>query len=188
MFIANVDIDKKEYIKCNRYYLRRYFGVKEIILILLLFGGGIALFFVFKQIFMLIMSGITLFLVALLVSIFVGLGSKQYKQEIEDRKTKQWTLMFEETGYSIETHENEGKDSYKEIREYDNVDRIAILNDIIYLYTSPATMYYIKRDSLKEGEFDKLVEFMHLKFHPMKFKMKQKRVSQFPHTFMGPKQ
>lgn len=189
MFVVNVEINKADYVKCNQYYLRRYFGVKEIILLCLLFAGGIALFFAFQQIFMLIMSGITLFLTVLLVVIFVALGKKQYKQEFVDRNTKLWTFTFSETEYSIETHENDGKDAYKEIREYDQVDRIAILEDkgIIYFYTSPATMYYIKKDNLPDGEFDKLISFMREKFNPMKFRMRQKKISQYPRNILGPK-
>ncbi|HQC54483.1 MAG TPA: hypothetical protein PKX91_02015 [Clostridia bacterium] len=135
------------------------------------------------------MSGITLFLTGLLVVIFIVLGQKQYKQEFEARKTKLWTFTFSETDYSIETHENEGKDAYKEIREYEQVDRIAILEEkgIIYFYTSPATMYYIKKENLPDGEFGKLVEFMREKFNPMKFRMRQKRTSQYPRNILGPK-
>lgn len=187
MYIAEVEINKEDYLACNRYYLKRYFGVKEIILLIILFIAGIALYFVFEQIFMLIMSGVTLLLVLAVVILYLYTGKKQYAEEFVARETHKWTITFEEDRYIIETHEKNGEESFSEIRDYTQVDRIAIRKDIVFIYTSPATIYFFKRESVQNNAYEDLVVFIKEKFHPMKFRMKQKRSLQFPINPLGPK-
>lgn len=187
MFVAEVDINKNDYLLCNRYYLRRYFGVKELILLGILFVAGIVLYFVFQQIFMLIMSGITLLLTLAVVLLYLYTGKRQYKEEFLARDTRKWTISFDESEYAIETHEKNGEESFTEVRDYTQVDRIAIRKDRIFLYTSPATIYYIKRENMTSGNYEDLIIFIKEKFHPMKFKMKQKKSMQFPYNPLGPK-
>jgi hypothetical protein len=187
MYVAEVEINKEDYLACNRYYLKRYFGVKEIILLAILFVAGIVLYFVFEQIFMIIMSGVTLILTLAVVLLYLYTGRRQYLEEFVARSTHKWTITFDDDQYAIETHEKNGEQAFTEVRDYTQVDRIAIVKNAIYIYTSPATIYYLKKESMKIGEYEDLLIFIKEKFHPMKFKMKQKRSSQFPINPLGPK-
>ena len=63
-FKATVKINEKDYMACSRYYLSKYVGVKELVLVLALIIGAFVMYFAFDQIIVAILAVVTLLLMA----------------------------------------------------------------------------------------------------------------------------
>lgn len=175
MFKVEVDINKSDYMKTNRHYLKKYLGVKEYVLLGLLIALGIALYILTEQLFIIILTAVTIFLLAIFLLIFNISGSKLYKAEYVNRKIGKLNFSFEEDYFEIEVFEEAIGEEYTEKYIYPNIEKAAILKDRIYIYLGAATMYYIKADSFTEGNFVEFCDFMKKKLQPHKFKMKNAR-------------
>lgn len=163
----------------NFYYLRKYVGAKEFILLALLFFIGILLFVWLNNVLMLIMSVVTLLLIGGTLGFYYATVLKGYREEYLKRGVSKWVLKFDEEGVEIEVHEGGGDRVYREKRLYREIDRIALLKDRVYLFAATTMMYYVRPEHLVEGNFVELCEFLKEKVPPVKFKMKQKRPRQF---------
>lgn len=182
-FKATVKINEKDYMACARYYLRKYVGIKELVLVIALIVGAFVMYFAFNQVVVAILAGITLLLMAGAVVVYLVVSKKNYKEEFQKRNTKTWDFVFYEDGFDITVNENGGEDAYVEKRSYDQVEKVALLKDRVYVYAGAASTYYIKYDSMTEGNFIEFCEFAKNKIDPYKFKMKEKRRKnkQFPY-------
>ena len=78
-----IDADKDEYFKCSMYYMRRYFGLREIILLAILLGLGLALFFVLNNLFVLILFAVSVVIILIALTLFIvtarGIQARRYK-------------------------------------------------------------------------------------------------------------
>ncbi len=182
-FRATVKITEKDYMACATYYLRKYVGIKELILVIALIVGAFVMYFAFNQLIVAIVAVITLLLMAGAVVVYLFVSKKNYKEEYEKRRTTTWDFAFNEDGFDITVNENGGEDGYIEKRSYDQVEKVALKKDRVYIYAGAASMYYIKYDSMTEGTFIEFCEFAKNKIDPYKFKMKDKRRKdkQFPY-------
>lgn len=180
MFKTQIKINKKDYLKCNLYYLKKYIGIKEIILSVFLFIAGAVLCFLFKNLFILIMCGVTLVLMGGALLFYIGTSNAGYKMEFEKRGATKWEISFDTEGFTVDTYERGGEDMFTEKRLFSQVDRIAILKDRVYIFANSAVMYYIKYNDFTEGNFIEFCEYIKTVADPSKFKMKAKR-KQFPY-------
>lgn len=173
MFRVNLKIDKKDFMSCNIYYLRKYFGVKEIVLISLLLIAGIVLNIYFGNSLMMIAAAVAFFLIGGSMVFYLVTSQQTFKFEFVRRGTTHQEIIFLDDKFEITTFEREK--TYKDMFYYNKIDRIAIKNDVVYIYATTALNYYIKRDSFSEGKFDEFCIFIREKVNPMVFKMKQKK-------------
>ena len=182
-FKATVKINKKDYMACSRYYLRKYVGVKEFILVLALLVGAFVMYFAFGQLIVAILAAVTIVLMGGAVLVYLFVSQKNYTEEFEKRHTTSWDFAFHEDGFDITVNEQGGEDAYTEKRSYDQVEKVALKKDRAYIYAGAASVYYIKYDSMTEGTFIEFCEFAKNKIDPYKFKMKDKRRKnkQFPY-------
>ena len=115
----------------NVYYLRRFFGVKEGVLVALLIIGGLVLFFAFRQWLILLLAGITVVIMAGAVAVYLGISKKTFREEYVKRHTEEIAATFDETEFSVEIREERGERSYTEKRGYDAIEKIALLKERI---------------------------------------------------------
>lgn len=179
-FFAKVKIEEKDYLRASSYYLKKYMGLREYILLAVLLIGGLVLYFAFEQFFILILCGITMLLMAGTITAYMITSKKSYKAEFVQRNVREWNVTFTEEEIIIETLEDNGENPYTEKRTYEQIEKVAILKDRVYIYTGVATLIYVKYDSLQEGNFIDFCEFIKQKVDPSKFKMKVKR-KQYPY-------
>lgn len=179
-FFTRVKIEEKDYLRASNYYLKKYMGIREYILLAVLLIGGLVLYFAFNQLFILILCGITVLLMAGTIIAYVATSKRSYKSEFVQRNAHEWDITFTEEEIIIETLEDNGENPYTEKRTYEQIEKVAILKDRVYIYTGVATLIYIKYDSFEEGNFIDFCEFIKNKFDPAKFKMKTKR-KQYPY-------
>ena len=85
MFEATVDINAKDYNACTLYYLKKFVGVKEYILVGFLLIGGLVLFFAFNQWLILALCGVTVLLMAAAIVVYIALARKGYREEFVKR-------------------------------------------------------------------------------------------------------
>lgn len=183
MFGARIDINSKDYLKCNRYYLKKYLGVREYILVAFLLFGGLFLYFAFNQWLILMFCGIAIALMIGAVAVYFIVARKSFTEEFVKRNTHIWEIRFLEDEFEVTTLEENGEKPYTEKRPYATIDKVAILKDRVYIFAGPATMYYIKYDAMTEGNFIEFCEFVKNKIEPAKFKMKdsRKKHRQYPY-------
>ena len=167
----------------NLYYLRRFFGVREGILVAVLLTGGLVLMFAFQQWLIMLLAGLTVVIMIAAMIIYLAIADKGYREEYEKRHTEKITISFDEEDFTVEVHEERGERSYSERRGYDAIEKIALLKDRIYLFMGAGTAYYIMYTDVTEGDFASLCEFLRSKVAPQAFKMKdpRRRNKQFPY-------
>ena len=100
-FEAKVDILKHEYLKTNRYYLKKYLGLKEYILLIVLIALGVILYFLTEQIFILILTAVTIFLIAVFLLLFMVSGLKLFNAEFLNRKIDAWKFKFTDDNFLL---------------------------------------------------------------------------------------
>ena len=86
-FKATVKINEKDYMACARYYLRKYVGIKELVLVIALIVGAFVMYFAFNQVVVAILAGITLLLMAGAVVVYLVVSKKNYKEEFQKRNS-----------------------------------------------------------------------------------------------------
>ena len=83
MFKTQTTLDRKDYFKMNVYYLRRFFGVREGILVALLLVGGFVLLFAFEQWIVAMLAGIAILIMIAAMIAYLVLADKGYREEYE---------------------------------------------------------------------------------------------------------
>ena len=141
MFEAVVDINAKDYNACTRYYLRKYLGVKEYILLALLLIGGLVLYFAFQQLLILILCGVTVLIMSGAIVVYIAFARKGYTEEFVKRNTHEWKFTFYEEEFSVETLE-EGQALYGKIRLRPRGTSSASQRQSLYLLRRGALVLY----------------------------------------------
>ncbi|MDR0752256.1 MAG: hypothetical protein LBF12_06740 [Christensenellaceae bacterium] len=174
MFSAEVKIKKSEWVACNMYYLKKYIGIRESLLLLFLFIAGIVLGIIAQNLFVLIMCGVTVLLAIVCIAIYYITGLSGYKQEFEKRGAIKWNISFNELGITADVYEEDGATKYTDKKLYEELDRVALLKDRVYIYFNAALMFYIKHSDFVEGNFIEFCDFLKERVDAKKFKMKAK--------------
>lgn len=168
--------DKREFYKCNLYYLRKYFGLKEAIMAVLLLVAGLILFIAFEQVLILILFAIFVVVALIAVGFYWYTIYKGWQLEYEKQNISTIVLTFDEgETYTCDLINQDGKKVSSDIFDIKTVDKIAFLKGKIYLYQGAATMYYIYPDAFVKGEYEELRKKLSLLLDASKFRMKTKR-------------
>lgn len=185
MFQVKVNIEKKDYMGCNLYYLKRYVGVREIVLMIFLCILGIGMYLWLNTLWALILTAVTVVLVAAVLLFYWGTSLAGYKMEFEKRKALYWQMTFQKEDFLVETFESAEPENkcYPEKRPLVDLERVAIKKDRVYLYVNSAVMFYVRYDSeFIEGNFVEFAEYLKDTLPPEKFRMKGKRFKMFPYS------
>lgn len=166
------------------YYLRRFVSVKEPILLGVLIIIGILLLIFTQRMFVIIMCGVVVVIIGIAFLIYAITSIKGYNLEFKKREATHWEMFFNETGYMVDTYEKNGEVKYTEKKLFAEVDRVAILKDKVYIYATPAVVYYVLPNSFSEGNFPEFCEWLKTVVPPEKQRMRygKKRIKQFPYN------
>jgi len=181
MFKSKVKINQKDYLACNLYYLKKYLGVREFVMVGLLFVASVVVFLMTMQYFLIIMSGIVVILLLGALAFYQITSVKGYKMEFAARGATHWEISFGELGLVADTFEKGGDVKFQHKCLYAELEKAAILKDKIYLYVGAAMCFYVTYDSMTEGNFIALCDFLKEKIPAVKFKMRTKK-KQFPYS------
>ena len=171
---VEMNADKNLYFKCSMYYMRKYFGLREIILLSLLLAIGLALFIAWGVFFILILFGVCVLVIGIAFALFLWTSISGYKVDYERLGITKKVLHFGEDSIEVLSLDKYGKELYKETHFYDKLDKIAVKKDVIYIYAQVSVFYYITAESLSDEDRKKLVELLHEKIQSQDtFKIKK---------------
>lgn len=167
-----IKCDKKDYFWCSMYYIRRYFGLREIILLTLLLVAALLLWFLAGLILIMIFFGVTVLVVLITVALFVWTSVAGFKHDSEKQGIAYQKLSFREDALYVDFLNSVGETILSEIHEYGKIEAIAVRKNFIYIYAAIAIFYYFKRNKLEEGQFGELTLFLREHVPEEKFKFK----------------
>ncbi len=156
-----MNADKKAYFNCSMYYMRKYFGLREIILLSILLGIGLALFFTSGVFFILILFGVCVLIIGIAALLFVWTAVSGFKVDFEKLGIEKKVLFFKDDLIEVVSLDKYGKELYKETHFYDKLDKIAVRKDVIYIYAQVSVFYYITAESLSDEDRRKFVDLLH---------------------------
>lgn len=181
MFKATVKFNQKDYLACNLFYLRKYLGIREYVMVAVLFIASLAVFFLTDRYLFLVMSGFVVLLLLGALGFYQYTSIKGYKMEFKSRGATHWDITMDELGITADTHEKMGEAKYTHKCLYADLEKVAILKDRIYIFVGSAMCYYIPYDSFTQGNFVEFCDFIRSKVPAQKFKMRTKK-KQFPYS------
>ncbi len=164
--------DKKEYFKCSMYYMRRYFGLREIILMSILFIAGMLLYFLADLILILIFFGLTCAVLLVTVVLFVWTSLAGCKHDLEKIGVAAQKLHFDENALNVEFYDKGGELVSCENYEYSQMEAVVVKKRFIYIYAAIAIFFYIKRDKIGDKDFNELGLYLRENVPEAKFKFK----------------
>lgn len=168
-----VNTDKKEYFKCSMYYMRRYFGLREIILLSILLIIGVALFVFAGQMFMLILFAVSVFIILLALTLFLITSVTGYKVDMEKKGIAKQKLEFKEDALLVTNIDKSGTPIFIETHYYDKLDKISIKKKRIYIYAQVSVFYYISADKIDAETREALVDFLQSHVREDAFRIKK---------------
>lgn len=168
-----VNTDKKEYFKCSMYYMRRYFGLREIILLSILLIIGVALFVFAGQMFMLILFAVSVFIILLALTLFLITSVTGYKVDMEKKGIAKQKLEFKEDALLVTNMDKSGTPIFIETHYYDKLDKISIKKRRIYIYAQVSVFYYISADKIDAETREALVDFLQSHVREDAFRIKK---------------
>lgn len=180
MFKAEVDITKKDYFMCSMFYIRKYISLREFILLGVLLFAGLLFWFTLENILILAMFVVVLLLVGLALLLFVTTAVAGYKTDYAKRNITKYVLTFHDWGFNSESINSNGQRVFKDRIEFNNVEKVALRKDRVYIYAGVAMPFYIFPNNIVEGDYEEFRLFLIEKIEKSKFKMKTKFRS-FPH-------
>jgi len=173
---ARLKPNKKEYYKCNLYYLRKFFGAKELVMMVLLLAAGLLLRFVYGSWLILILFFIFLAVASVALLFYLYTAYKGWQLEYEKANIAELVITFgEDTDYTVKLQNKEGDIVSTDQFDLKNADKVAFLKGKTYLFQGAATMYYLFPCDFTEGDYEKFREKLALNLERQKFKMKTKR-------------
>lgn len=162
--------DKKEYYKCSMYYMRRYFGLREILLLAFLLLAALLLYFLADSIIILILFGVTILVLLLTVVLFVWTSIAGWKSDHDKQGVYGARLEFGDESVSVDFLGKGGETLLTEIHEYKKIEAVVIRKNFVYIYAVMAIFYYFPRE--KTENFDEFVSFLKEHVPQEKFKFK----------------
>ncbi len=166
------NVDKKEYFLCNLYYLRRYLGIRELIVSTLLLAIGIVLFVSFKNVLFLILFGVTVLLFLLAFGLFLVTGKMGYKRDFLETKITKQEFLFGKQEVTVNSYDDKDVLVLTDIHPYEKLEKVVIKRHKVYIYAQVAIFYYIMADNVKEVTNSDFADFLHENIDSRKFKIK----------------
>ena len=169
-----IDADKDEYFKCSMYYMRRYFGLREIILLAILLGLGLALFFVLNNLFVLILFAVSVVIILIALTLFIVTARGGYKLDVIKRGVYRQKLEFTEEAILVTNYDKTGTPLFIETHPYEKIEAVSIKEKRIYIYAQTSVFYYIWAKHYEKETCEKLTEILTKYIRPEAFKMKRR--------------
>ena len=170
-----IDADRQEYFSCSMYYIRRYFGLREIILLAVLLGLGLSLFFLINNLFVLILFAISVVIVSIAVILFLVTARGGYKLDVEKRGIYRQKLEFTDDAILVTNYDKSGTPVFIETHPYEKIEAVSIKPKRIYIYAQVAVFYYIFATHYEPETCEKLTEILKKNLRPEAFKFRRKR-------------
>ncbi|HOO22128.1 MAG TPA: hypothetical protein PKY53_00390 [Clostridia bacterium] len=166
-------LNKNGYFLCSMYYLKRFVGVREIVLVSLLSILAVWLYVAYEIFIALIFLGVTIALILLAVVLFLVTGIWGYKHDFEKTDIEYHQLEFYPDRFIAASLNKVGEPVHGEEHSYDKIEAIALRKDRIYIYAGVALFYYVTAQSMKENTLDELKGFLQEYVKPEKFRLKR---------------
>ncbi|MDD4316328.1 MAG: hypothetical protein PHC84_04110 [Clostridia bacterium] len=179
MFRAEINIEKKHYINCSLFYIRKYISLRELILLAVLFVAAMLFWIGMGSILVFVMFVVTLLLMGFSVLLFIVTAYAGYSTEYKKRRIVKHFLIFNDKGFIADSYNDKNEKVFTENFAFQNIDKVAFRKDRIYIYGGVATHFYLLPDDVLEGAYEELKTFLIEKIDPKKFRMKTK-YRQFP--------
>ncbi|MDY4655443.1 MAG: hypothetical protein SO386_04385 [Eubacteriales bacterium] len=167
-----VKCNKKDYFKCSMYYMRRYFGLRECILLAILLTAGILLQVFADMILVLIFFGVTMLVVLVTAVLFVWTSVSGYKLELEKQGIAYHKIHFDEDSLTAVYLNAGGEQIATEKFDYSQIEAVVIRKKFIYIYAGVAIFYYLKKEEIGEEKLTDLAAYLRTNVPKEKFKFK----------------
>lgn len=171
--ILTIKSDKRDYFACSMYYMRRYFGLRETLLLAFLLVAALLLFFLADSIIILVFFGVTVFILLITVVLFLWTSVSGYKHDFDKQGIAAQKLYFDDDALRVEFYDKGGELLLTETHEYEKLEGVVTKKNFIYIYAAVAIFYYIKRAKTDPAEFAEIGAFLHEHVPEAKFKFKQ---------------
>lgn len=167
-----VKCNKKDYFKCSMYYMRRYFGLRECILLAILLTAGILLQVFADMTLVLIFFGVTMLVVLVTAVLFVWTSVSGYKLELEKQGIAYHKIHFDEDSLTAVYLNAGGEQIATEKFDYSQIEAVVIRKKFIYIYAGVAIFYYLKKEEIGEEKLTDLAAYLRTNVPKEKFKFK----------------
>lgn len=167
-----VKCNKKDYFKCSMYYMRRYFGLRECILLAILLTAGILLQVFADMMLVLIFFGVTMLVVLVTAVLFVWTSVSGYKLELEKQGIAYHKIHFDEDSLTAVYLNAGGEQIATEKSDYSQIEAVVIRKKFIYIYAGVAIFYYLKKEEIGEEKLTDLAAYLRTNVPKEKFKFK----------------
>lgn len=169
-----VTADKKDYFNCSMYYMRRFFGLREILILAILVIVGLVLFFAMAQTFILILFGVCVVLILIAFILFLITSIGGYKVDMEKRGIAKQKLEFNEDAIIVTNIDAKGNPIYIETHPYDRIEKVSVKRKRVYIYAQVSVFYYIIAKKQEPGVCEEVAAFLKKTMKPEAFKIKKK--------------
>lgn len=169
-----VAADKKDYFNCSMYYMRRFFGLREILILAILVIVGLVLFFAMAQTFILILFGVCVVLILIAFILFLITSIGGYKVDMEKRGIAKQKLEFNEDAIIVTNIDAKGNPIYIETHPYDRIEKVSVKRKRVYIYAQVSVFYYIIAKKQEPGVCEEVAAFLKKTMKPEVFKIKKK--------------
>lgn len=174
-----INTDKQEYFKCSMYLMRKYFGLREIILLFILMVAAVLLYVFSNNILIFVLFGITCALLFFTFLLFLWTSISGYKVDVEKKKIAKIKLLFEDKALIATSLGKGGEPIFSETHNYEKLENVVIKRNFIYIYAGVAVFYYINKKDLSEEMWAELGQTLFDIVPPEKFRFR-KRIRTFP--------
>lgn len=174
-----VKTDKKDYFWCSMYLMKKYFGVREAVLLCLLFVAGLLLYVLNNYILIFILFGITCALLLFTFVLFLWTSISGYKVDVLRKNIAFVKLKFDKESFTATRLNAGGEFVFSETHFYEKLENVVIRKHKIYIYAAVAVFYYINKNELKGEEYTQLIAFLREAVPAQKFTFR-KRIRTFP--------
>lgn len=174
-----VNTNKQEYFKCSMYLMRKYFGLREIILLFILMIAAVILYVFSNNILIFVLFGITCALLFFTFLLFLWTSISGYKVDIEKKKIAKIKLLFEDNMLIATSCGKGGEPIFSETHYYEKLENVVIKKNFIYIYAGVAVFYYINKKELSEDKWAELNQNLASGIPPEKFRFR-KRIRTYP--------
>lgn len=179
MFRAEINVTKKDYVRCSLFYIRKYISLRELVLLAVLFAAALVFLVLFESILVFIMFLVTLLLMGLSVLLFVVTAYAGYNTEYKKRQVEKHFLIFNDKGFTADSYNDKNEKVFTENFTFNGIDKVAFRKDRIYIYGGVATHFYILPEAMVDGTYEDFQRFITERVDESKFRMKTK-YRQFP--------
>lgn len=154
------------------YYMRRYFGLRECILLAILLTAGILLQVFADMMLVLIFFGVTTLVVLVTAVLFVWTSVSGYKLELEKQGIAYHKIHFDEDSFTAVYLNAGGEQIATEKFDYSQIEAVVIRKKFIYIYAGVAIFYYLKKEEIGEEKLTDLAAYLRTNVPKEKFKFK----------------